>query len=215
MVNWRSPRFFILLIVVCVALVTSIGIGTYLINHSQSSPNTQWVRLPPSTPGQPTPTAPPGGYLFKDAAGGFVVYHVPITPPSPITWMTYRNQQDGYTIDYPSNWVEVKSPSNGHDGFVFYPPGTDPHENVPSGPKGIGLGWTDTHMPVPTDPTVADSKSITIDGVHGQLYTQAGLGATITVIFPYKGGSFTLIADANSDTLIYVFQHMLDSLRFR
>jgi hypothetical protein len=216
--NWRSPRFLIPLLIVCIVLVISAGIWIYLVNRSQNrqsnrsqSSQNQWVHLPPSV----TPTIPANGYLFKDPAGRFVVYHVPATPSATIIWMTYRNQQDGYAIDYPSNWTQIQNPSNGHTGMAFYPPGTNLNENVPGGPKGIGFRWIETSQtPVPTDPTITNIKPITINGITGQLYTQGSLGAAIIVTFPYKGGSFILTTDADSDVLIYAFQHMLESLKF-
>src|SRR5205807_117950 len=128
--NWRSARFLIPLFIVCAVLTISAGVWIYLVHRSQNSPSSQWVHLPPRKPGQPTPTAPADGYLFKDPAGGFVVYHVPTNPPVTITWMTDRNQQDGYAIDYPSNWIQVKDSPNGHIGMAFYPPGTNLNENV-------------------------------------------------------------------------------------
>ncbi len=212
--NWRSRRFLGLTAIICIILATSVGTWIYLVNRSQNASSNQWIHLPSSKPGQPAPTAPPNGYLFRDASGGFVVHNLPEKPPTTITWMTYRNQQDGYAIDYPSNWIQIKNSSNGHDGQALYPPGTNLNENVPGGPKGIGFRWVETQIPVPTDQATANLKPITINGVTGQIYTQAALGATIGVIFPYKGGSFILTADADSDTLIYVFQHMLDSLKF-
>ena len=185
-----------------------------MANRSQNLQNSQWVHIPPGKPGQPSPTAPGRGYLFKDPAGGFVAYNLPTTSPATITWVTYNNQQDGYTIEYPSNWIQVKDSSNGHAGLAFYPPGTNLNENVPGGSKGIGFRWVESQISVPSDQTIANIKSITVNGITGQLYTQASLGETITVTFPYKGGSFILTADAGSDTLIYVFQHMLYSLKF-
>src|SRR5579859_7112789 len=168
--NWRSPRFLMVLLALFTVLVVAIGaeIWIYLAhqsNQSQNSSNNRWVHLPPVKPGEPTPTTPARGYLFTDGLGGFVVYNLPSTTPVTITWTTYRNQQDGYTIDYPSSWIQVKSTSKGHDWLVFYPPGTDSNANVPGGPKGTGLGWTETQMPIPTDPTVAGIKPITVNGV--------------------------------------------------
>src|SRR6266566_7981137 len=213
--NWRSARFLVALLIVCIVLAINTGIWIYLVNRSQTSQSSQWAHLPPSKPGQPTPTPPAGGYLFKDSSGGYVVYHVPTNPPTSITWMTDRNQQDGYAIDYPSNWIQVKDTPNEHLGMAFYPQGTNLNENEPGGPKGIGFRWIKTpQIPLPSDPSITDINSVTIDGITGQLYTQTSLGASITVIFPYKGGSFIMTADADSDVLIYAFQHMLESLKF-
>jgi hypothetical protein len=213
--NWRSRYVLVSLLIVGIVLVASAGIWIYLINHSQNPPTGQWVHLPPLKPGQPTPTAPAGSYLFKDTTGGFVFYRFPATPPAILTWATYRNQQDGYVIDYPSNWMRVESSSNGHTVLAFYPPGTNLKENVPGGPQGISLRWVETYQPVVSkDTTITDIKPITIDKISGQLYTQAALGAAIIVTFPLKGGGFVMTADATSDILMYAFQHMLASLKF-
>ncbi len=158
--NWRSARSLVALLIVCIVLAINTGIWIYLVNRSQTSQSSQWAHLPPSKPGQPTPTPPAGG-------------------------------------------------------LAFYPQGTNLNENEPGGPKGIGFRWIKTpQIPLPSDPSITDINSVTIDGITGQLYTQTSLGASITVIFPYKGGSFIMTADADSDVLIYAFQHMLESLKF-
>jgi hypothetical protein len=143
--------------------------------------------------------------------------HLPLTlqPPAPITWTMYSNQQDRYTLDIPSNWQQVATPISGHAGFGFYPPGTNPNNDVPGGPQGIGFRWTDTYQPPsPTDPTITEIQPITINGITGQLYTQSSLGKTILVSFPLHGGSFVISVDADSNLLIYTFHHMLASLKF-
>jgi hypothetical protein len=213
--NTRRRYLTILLLIIGIVLFTSTGIWAYLDVRSQKqniqTSQSQWIQLPPNA----TPTLPANGYLFKDTTGGFVLYQMPATPPASFTWATYRNPQDGYVIDYPSNWMRVETFSNGHTVFAFYPPGTDPNENVPGGPQGVSFRWSETYQPVvQTDTTITDIKPVTIDGVTGQLYTQRSLGATIIVTFPLKGQGFIFITDATSDILIYVFQHMLASLKF-
>jgi len=214
--NWHSPRFLVVLLLICIALVVSVGVwtGIILVNRSQQNSQTsqsQWVHFSLGA----TPTVPADGYFFKDTTGGFIVYQSPATPLATITWSSYRSQQDGYTIDYPSNWIRVETSSNGHTSLAFYPPGTDLKENVPGGPQGIDFRWTETYQPTElTDTTITDIKPVTIDGITGQLYTQAALGSAIIVTFPLKGEGFIITADATSDILIYVFQHMLASLKF-
>lgn len=211
--NWRSSRFVVLLLIICIILLVSAGIWTYLAIRSpnRQASQSQWVHLPPGA----TPTIPANAYLFKDPMGALVVYYLPATPPATITWTTYQNQQDGYTIDYPSNWMKIETSSDGHIGLALYPPGTNLNENVPGGPEGIGLRWMKTYQsPAPTDPTITYIKPITIDGVTGQLYTQGSLENAIIAIFAYKGESFILTTDTGSDVIIYAFQHMLDSLKF-
>jgi hypothetical protein len=196
--NWHSRRFLGLLISLCLILGVSIGIWVYLSTRPQDASSHQINE-----------------YLFKNPAGGTVIYHLPATPPVAVTWKNYHNQQDGYSIDYPSNWVQVKDSSNGHSGQAFYPPGTNLNENIPGGAKGIGFRWIGTsQLQIPTDSTITNLPPVTIQGVTGQLYTQASLGKTITAIFPSKGGSFILTGSADSDIFIYVFQHMLESLKF-
>ncbi len=217
--NLRSPRFLVTLMIICILLLAGAGIWAYQATRSQNTKTSQsqdtqtgqWVHLPPGV----TPTIPANGYLFKDPMGGLVLYHLPATPPSTITWAAYHNQQDGFTLDYPSNWMKIETPSNRHIGLALYPPGTNLNENVPGGPEGIGLRWATTYQPpAPADPTIIDIKYITLDGVKGQLYTRGSLGIAIIASFAYKGESFMLTTDAESDLLIYVFQHMLDSLKF-
>src|SRR6266571_3539194 len=123
--NWRSPRFLVLLLLICVVLVVSVGvlIGINLVNRPQiqPTPSNQWAQIPPPKPGQAQPTSPAGAFLFKNATGGFVVYYPPTTPPASITWMAYHNIQDGYTIDYPSNWMKIENTSDGHTDLALYP----------------------------------------------------------------------------------------------
>ncbi len=191
--TWRSPRFFLMaLLIICAVLAVFAGIGIYLIHHSQT-----------------------GEYISKDITGRPGVHHLTTTPPSTITWTKYQNQLDGYTIDYPSNWLRTETSSAGHTGLALYPPGTNLNENVPGGPKGIGFTWVEaSQLTVPTNSAITESKPITIDGITGHLYTQRSLGTVITVTFPLKDGGFIMTADATSVVLTSVFQHMLQSLKF-
>ncbi len=210
--KWRSPRVLIPFILLLLLLVSG-GLWIYLRNGIQKSPSvsTNWVHVPPGA----NPTPPSDGYLFKDATGGYVVYHLPATPPAPITWNTYNDQQDGYALDVPSNWEQVETAVGGHPGFAYYPPGTDLNENVPGGAKGIGFRWTTAYQPPSsTDPSITEMQSITINGITGELYTQSSLGNSIIASFPLHGGNFVISVDADSDLLIYVFHHMLESLKF-
>lgn len=201
----------IVLLIVGAVILLSAGIWTYLVSRSQKTQTSQWVHVPPGT----TPTIPANGYLFKDTAGRFVVYYLPSTLPATITWTTYYNQQDGYSIDYPSNWIRIDHPAEGHSGWALYPPGTNLQENVPGSPSGIGFRWiSDFQVPSPNDPSIADYKTLTVNGVNGHLYTQTALGSAIIAYFPHRGGSFVITVDATSDLLMYVFQHMLTSLKF-
>src|SRR5690348_3527943 len=104
----RSLFVWVSLAIVCIILVVSIGLGVYFVSmgRTQKQITNQWVHVPPGT----TPTVPADGYLFKDATGAFVVYHLPTTPPASITWITYHNQQEGYTIEYPATWIRVEHP---------------------------------------------------------------------------------------------------------
>jgi hypothetical protein len=207
-------------IVLLLVLATGVGAWIYLAHRSSQSQapqkratlTGQWVH---SGPGQPTPTPPAGGYLFKDPTGGYVVYFPPSIVPTNIAWTTFDDTQGGYSINYPSTWVRVDGSSDGFSGLALYPPGTKLDENVPGGPEGIGFGWSQTaQLSPPTDPTVTDTTAIMVDGVAGHLYTQGSLGAAIIATFTHNGGTFVITVDAASDVLIYAFQHMLSSLKF-
>lgn len=181
-----------------------------------ATPLGQWITLPTASAAASTPTLPPGAFLFRGTFGGLVQYVPPSAQPQ-LSWKTYTNQADGYSISYPSDWIVTKSTTNGHQGLSLYPPGTDLHQDVPGGPQGITFGWTNDPnvIPTPTDPDIADLRAITIDGQNGQLYTVASLGRGINAVFPRpSGGYLALESSAEQDILLVVFQHMLNSLKF-
>lgn len=248
--NWRSPAFLSVLVIVPLLL---IGAGIYFgITRSQPGPQTsnaalpsqspsivlspstssqtgesssgRWLPVPTPAPGQPTPTLPTGALVFKEPFGKEIAYIPSSTTTAQMTWKTYTSQQDGYTIDYPTDWIVAKTIDNGGEGVAFYPPGTDPNADIPGGPKGIMINWIDAyHPPEPSDPTMGDVRSVTVDGVSGQVYTLGALGKAIIAAFPHKQGYLVLTAtltgvtttDVPEDFLIIdVFQHMLFSLRY-
>ncbi|MGH7488247.1 MAG: hypothetical protein ACREMY_22015, partial [bacterium] len=128
--------------------VVAVGIGVFLVLQYQANvsqvPQGRWVRVPTAGPGQPTPTVPANGFVFKDASGASVNYAPPSATPAGFSWSIYHNDQDGYTIEYPQTWTRVDTSSEGHSGLALYPLGTDLHVDVPGGPKGIGMGWVST-----------------------------------------------------------------------
>lgn len=166
-----------------------------------------------------TPNLSSIALYFKDTqTGQLTLYQAPSANPDPdIIWKTYVNDADGYSIEYPYNWVPIKIYYVGHEGMAIYPIGVDTNLTVQDGLKEIGLGWSPINYQLPfTNPDdVAYSTPITVSRVDGTLYTQGVLGTNnVAAIFPYRGGYFGLGGTANTDDMIYVFRYMLASLKF-
>ena len=218
---WRSP---LLPMVAMMVVFVAIAAGVYVSSNGEPSSQTvapqptvsvsqeRWVSLPDSAPGQPTPSLPEGAIAFPNSMGRLVAY----LPSRIVTasWQTYTNDQDGYSVDYPSDWIRVQGSEAGHETITVYPPDADLQQSVPGSSRGISAGVrVDYEPPAPGNPRIANLKSITIDGVSGQLYTVSALGRSIIVAFPLQKGTLVLEADADSDSMIDVFQHMLGSLK--
>lgn len=213
--EWQMKRHRVPLLAVAIVVIVIGGAAGALVLLRLHAPQSQWTRVSSSGHGYSAPTAPPSGYVFKDATGAWVTYAPPSSTPPGFTWSSYTNQEDGLTVEYPASWIRVTTTSSQHSGLALYPPGTDLGANAPGGPSGVGLRWfAEYQPPAANDPTVADLHKITVDGREGTLYTQDSLGPSITVVVPDKGGEIVLTADASSNVLIYVFQHVLESMKF-
>lgn len=210
-----GARRALLAAVAVVIVLAAAGGGLTLYLRQQHSLRTgHWTALVRGVPGQSRPTPPAGAFQFT-SLGGYVDYAPPRVAPIATSWTAYRNAQDGYTVDTASNWQASNTPLDGHAEWLLCPPGTDVSAQEPGPPPCVSYGWVAQHqMPDPADPSVGMEESITRDGVQGTLYTEAGMGASITAVFPHAGGFVYLTADGDADAAMYAFQHMLASLRF-
>ena len=106
-----------------------------------------------------TPNAPVD-IQFQDANGKTITYTSSAAPAFAVIWFRYTNFQDHYAIDYPSNWIIIKTLFKGHEGLNLFPPDTDTNQNNP--PK-IGVGWTNKYyLPNASGPNGALIQSITL-----------------------------------------------------
>ena len=151
--------------------------------------------------------------IFKTPDGGYQTYTPPDTPPVDITWDTYVNAADRYSIAYPSNWQVVKTEYNGHEGISVYAPGTDPKD--PS-TQFIGFGFASYYLlPQGSSEQSTYSYPITVDGINGTMYTQGVLGSgSIAAVFQYAQGSFGVGSSVSDPDFIYIYNYMLNSLNF-
>ncbi len=199
------------------ALILLIGCGlTDNDPRATSTPEVgdlsgQWTTL--DAPPRPTSWEPRDGLLFQSATGESLRYFSVLLDVSNLSWATYSSSLDGFSIDYPADWVVMTTDYQGHEGLAVYPPGTDSTANIPGGAKGIGFGWSNNYQE-PTSSSLTDNGPVVIDGVAGNVYTVGELGHVIAAVFPYRDGWFGISADVESDLLIAVFQRMLESLNF-
>lgn len=172
----------------------------------------RWIPINSANPAK----VPASDLEVRDVTGRLKVYVLPNIGPTGISWRTYRDTVDRFSVSYPSNWIAVRARHLGHEHLTVYPPGTNSQSNVPGGAPGIGIGWTNQYrQPSANDPLIAGRHVVRVGGVSGYAYTVGGLGLQTIAAFPHGGGSVVLGGDAVTDELIYVFQHMLASLRFR
>lgn len=208
----RSPvASWIALALAAVVVVSALGGSTYLyLRHQQDLQTGHWI----STDTNTSSAIPDGSFGFK-TLGGQVIYTPPSNPPVQVTWQRYSNVQDGYSMDSPSNWQEVNTPSQGHAQWQICPPDTDVNAQQPGPPPCVNYGW-ERHLAIPSasDPAAETNRLVMVDGIAGSVYTEAGMGASISAIFPLKSGDVYLTADADSDAAMYAFTHMLGSIHF-
>lgn len=153
---------------------------------------------------------------FQSPSGTPEVYVTPTAPPADLTWQTYYNSRDNYSISYPVGWQAVKTVYNTHEGVGLYPPGADTSLTVQDGLQEIGFGVSQYNYQTPyfDSSNATYTTSVLVDGYSGTLYTQGSLGSnTIAVVFKYGDAYFGLGGTANSDEMIYVFNYMLSSLQ--
>lgn len=166
-------------------------------------------------PGQPTPTIPSGAYGFKDLGGNLIVYYPPTDAPVPVTWQTYRDAQHGYHLEIPGNWTQMTQSPTLSGARMVCPPGADTQLDGPGAPACVNYGWVPTFtLPSPTDPTVTGLRTISAGAVSGYLFSESTIGSVVTAVFPKEGGDVVISAFANSDALLYAFQHMVATLTF-
>lgn len=151
--------------------------------------------------------------IFKTPGGVYQTYTPPVTPPVDVTWDTYVNVADRYSIDYPSNWQVIKTEYNGHEGVSLYAPGTDPSD--PS-TQFIGFGLA-TYYLLPQGNSQQNTYSypINVSGINGTMYTQGVLGnGSVAAVFQYAQGSFGMGSSVSDPDFIYIYNYMLQSLSF-
>ncbi len=199
-----------------------VGGGVYLVARDRPPEGRpRWLPLSGSVPGEASQTAPAGAFTFKDASGQSIAYLPAGTSQRGASWATFDARQGGYSVEYPASWVKVDRAD--HGGFTVYAPGTNPDEQIPGGPKGVSVTWSDAYRPPDSsDRSIADLRSVTSGGVTGQLYTVGVLGKSIIAAFPRNGGYLLLQADLSGvvtaeieqdAATVDVFQRMLASLK--
>ncbi len=158
-----------------------------------------------------------GLLYFADPQTGVVSpYIVTNVNPASYVWETYINGTDGYSIEYPKNWTVLKLAQDGHEGVVIYPPTEDQgNKNA----KRIGFGWSAYYLlPTTASTNIYYQTPITISQTLGQLYTLGGGEGDkkgIAVLLPHHGGYVAIGGSAETDELVYAFQHMLSTLTLK
>lgn len=157
----------------------------------------------------PTPTpATDINIVFVNENGEYWTYEPPAVPPIETSWVRYTNHQDNYSIEYPANWLVVKSDYNGHEGITLYMPGD--LQNIDK-PSIAFVGWKANYL----SSTAKYSGEIILKGYPGTIYTNGPLGpSSVAAVFEYSGGFFALGSSTSNPVFIYVFDHMLRSLEF-
>jgi hypothetical protein len=211
-----------LAVAAAVLIVLLVGTSAYLIWHQRGGHRSTGPAPSPASGGWTAASTGGLGQITSLGAfqfislGGPVLYVPPRAAPIPITWQTYQNDRDGYRLDSAVNWLTVNQPVAGHADWLVCPPGTDLQTPSPGPPPCVNFGWVSQFaLPSATDSTVGERTAVTRDGVTGTLFTQTALGASITVVFPTHGGDLVLTADADTDAVMYAFQHMLASIQFQ
>lgn len=146
-------------------------------------------------------SATPAAYLFKDKTTQ--VCYIPSLPPFPFLWQPYHSSQYGYSIATP-NWTDKSTTTGGQLVHIFMP------EDTSATASAIAFAYY-----IGQDPLASMSgylaQKVTVDEHTGTIYTK-GL-SNITAIFQMEKGYFSLTS-AVSDSALYAFQHMLQSLKF-
>ncbi len=153
---------------------------------------------------------------FQDPNGNLQQYVAPTAAPANLSWETYVNNSDYYTIEIPVNWQVVRTFYNGHEGVSIYPSGMNTALTIQDGLEAIGFGVSqyDYQVPYINQSQASSIAPITIDGYSGTIYTQGSFGMnTVAAIIRYGNYYFGIGATANSSETIYIFQHMLSSLQ--
>lgn len=146
--------------------------------------------------------------VFINENGGYFTYVPPDVPPIDVTWVKYINYQDHYSIEYPVDWLVVKSSYNGHEGITLYMPGDQGNIDKPS---IAFVGWNANYL----TSTAKYTGQIILNGTPGTIYTNGPLGpSSIAAVFQYPNGYFALGSSTSGSIFIYVFDHMLRSLEF-
>ncbi len=153
---------------------------------------------------------------FQDPNGNLQPYVAPTAPPANLSWETYVNTNDHYTIEIPVGWQVVRTLYDGHEGVSIYPPGMNINTSLQDGLVAIGFGVSqyDYQVPYINQSQASSIAPITIDGYSGTIYTQGSFGMnTVAAILKYGNYYFGIGGTANSIDTIYIFQHMLESLQ--
>ncbi|HUD44117.1 MAG TPA: hypothetical protein VMR41_01100 [Patescibacteria group bacterium] len=153
---------------------------------------------------------------FEDSSGNLEQYVAPTSIPDNLTWQTYSNQHDNYSLDYPVGWSKSTAVENGHEVVSIHPPNTDLNTPIQQGLTKIAFGISPYQFPMPqlNSANASYINNVMVDGFNGTLYTQGAFGINIVAaLFKYGDNYFCLWATANDDTMIYVFQHMLLTLQ--
>lgn len=162
-----------------------------------------------TNPPQPTPTPVTDIQIkFVKENGEYWTYVAPAIPPINTNWVKYINYQDHYSIEYPSDWVVIKSNYNGHEGITLYMPGDTGNIDKPS---IAFVGWKADYL----NSMSSYSGPIILRGTPGTIYTNGAFGiSSVAAVFQYNYGYFALGSSTSNDIFMYVFDHMLRSIEF-
>ena len=69
-----------------------------------------------------------------------------------------------------------------------------------------------SYAPPTADTSMSSLAQVPVHGGTATVFTRSALGALVIAYVPDRSGDFILIADADSDAAMYVFQHMLTTL---
>ncbi|MBI4059029.1 hypothetical protein HY404_02185 [Candidatus Microgenomates bacterium] len=231
----HSPTFLPLLVVGILLLIGTVDYvrwravdRTMIQNHGQrvsSSPSpvpsARWKPVSTEDVEQQGDTA--NSLMFRDPSGGYIAYSLPSEPLTEPTWTSFTDNQGGYSIEYPKDWIKVAIEQPNQKGFRLCPPTTNLRDQIPGGPKCIEAVLTDSYtLPAEDDPTVANRKEVTVSGVTGHFFTAGALGKSVHAAFPRTGRFLVLTANltgvsstdlAEDGSMIDAFQHVLVSLK--
>lgn len=190
--------------------------GILITPRSQGVGNQQSVKNSPVTQVQVNNTGSSGQtqvtIAFQGVNGQIQTYTPPAIPPVSVTWGLYANTQDNYSIEYPTNWQVFKIIDSGHEGLSIYPPDSSDTSQYAA---HLGLGVSSFYSIPSSGDGAIYASNIIVDSILGTLYTRGAEGNSyVASFFLYHNNYFGLGSSVSSPELLYVFAHMIYSLKF-